>query len=538
MADINSVPLGQAGTGAAFILGQSQAANRLLDTIDNNQQIPYKQELYKAKRAKEIADDWNKNQLKVDGGLYWQPEFDKRYQDDLNEGIRLRQGGMNPYNYDVNDPKQVAAAQKFQLNRQGILADIDTRKAKEAAVTDQFKLLKADPAAFRPKSIEALNNYTKTPWNEAKKMEVPVLEKAFDREGEFYKIADPVVETDERVITKNGTRYTVKGKKMNEGATRKIGEAILANSLRGRNFIEDETGMSLDQVKSIPQGLDANLKDLKESYNGDPNMKAEFASKYGVTSLDQAMPIINQMAQQNAIVRKKYDNILDGYVQRAKAKVDPSNSVIPKEEDNWKEKLLFAHALNKKDEKTNPITIGNIEGYVPVIKQDGTKINEKSSNLFTQNFNNEKVTIKPSKVTDPLTGHSDINTEAFDMNVGSVSMVPVFNNLPNDDPRNGSELSYRQLEEILLGKHKSFKSNNITFKPFVYGTTTVKLDDGSSRVKGVSVPYDAVKGNKNVPTDNFDKTLQQFKEATSSPEFKSLTAKQRLDWLKQNFNLK
>lgn len=535
MADYNSVPLGQAGTGAAFVLGQSQAAKNLLDTIENNQQVPYKQHLYNLKRAKEIADDWNKNQLKVDGGLYWQPEFDKRYQDDLDSGIKLRQSGLNPYNYDVNDPKQVQAAQEYLLNRQGIISDIDTRKAKESAVADQFKLLKADPSAFRAKSIEALNNYTKLPFAEAKKMEVPVLEKAFDREGEFFKLADPVTNTDERIVKKPNGYFTVKGKVMDTDATRKIGETILNNSLRGKNFIEDETGLPIDQVKSIPSGFDANIKDLTDAYNGDPNIKADFASKYGVTNLDQAKPIINKMAQERAIAKKKYDNILDGYVQRANAKVDPTKSEMPffGYDEQERQRAAARRAAAKEEKVVPPITIGNIDGYVPTIKQDGTIVNEKSANIFTQNFNNEKVTIKPSKIFNPKTGHAEVNTEPFDINVGSVSMVPVFKGLGNDDPRNDSEMSYRILEETLSGKHPNFKSSNITFKPFVYGTRSV---DGEP--KGISVPYDAVKGNEHIKTENFDKTVKQFQDAVNSNEFKSLSAKERLEWLKQNFKLK
>lgn len=254
-----------------------------------------------------------------------------------------------------------------------------------------------------------------------------------------------------------------------------------------------------------------------------------------------------------AYLQKKYVDLYDQYGEEdatrqailleAKQRGQLSHQNDPKytydrDPGNWKEKLLFAHSLKGADKELPPVTIGNIEGFVPTIKQSGDIVKEKSSNLFTQNFNNEKVTIKPGKVTDPMTGHSEVNTEPFDINVGSVSMVPVFKDLANNDPRNGSELSYRQLEEILLGKHKSFKSGNVTFKPIVYGTRVVKNSDGNSITKGVSVSYDAVKGNKNVPTQNFDKTVQQFQEATNSKEFRSLSAKQRLDWIKQNFNLK
>jgi len=329
MADYNTVPLGQAGTGAAFVLGGSQAANKFIQDMDASQRALAQQELLKQQRAKQIAADWQKNQLKVDGGLYWQQDFDKRYQNDLDTGIKLRQAGVNPYNYDVNDPNQVQQAQDFLLNRQGIVSDIDTRKALEAKVGEQFKLLKSDPNAFRAQSVEALNNYINTPFEQAKRMEVPVLEKAFDKEGEFYKFADPVAGTVKRVERRPNGDFLIEGKEVDKTATRKIGEDILLNNPRGRTFIQDSTGLSVDELKQIPNTIETGLKNLTQSYEGDPTFREQIASQYGVTSLDQAKPILNQLAQEAYKKKKVYNDLLDSYVDRATAKVDTKLSETP-----------------------------------------------------------------------------------------------------------------------------------------------------------------------------------------------------------------
>lgn len=556
MAEYNSVPLGQAGTGAAFILPESQAANSLLETIDYNRQIEEQNRILRQQQAQQLAADWQKNRLKVEGGLYWQPEFEKRYENHLQKGIKLRQMGINPYRINPNDPNQVAIAQDYLLERQGIEADIAARKEREAAISEQMKALKSDPTAFRPKTVKAINDYINLPFSQAKGMQVPVLEKAFNREEELYKLADPITISEEKIVKeKDGKEYTVKSKVMDKGSTRSMAETILRNNSRGKNFIEDEIGVSIDEVTKYPDTLEDNLKLFTAAYEGDPKLRDQWAIQYGITSPEQAKPLIQQLATERYTQKKKYNTLLDDFEKRAAAKVDPTSSKIPyfgnrdqqlqeqaarrAEESARRERARFNWwNLHKDDDKkSGTVVIGNTASFTPVIKQSGKVELEPGAAIFSQNFNNESVTVRPSVVVDLKTGHAKKNSTPFDMKVGGAVMLPVFKNLKND-PRNDAEISLRQFEEILTGKHKTFKLGNITFKPFVQGTRTVKDDNGDIRAEGISVPYDAVKGNKNVPTEQFDKTVEQFNEAINSHEFRQLSAEQRLAWFKQQFNLK
>jgi hypothetical protein len=541
MADYNSVPLGQSGTGAAFVLGQSQAANQLLDTIDNNQKVQAQQQLFDKQQAQQIAKSYQDNLFKAKNGQLFSDELRDLTNKHINQGIEYKKQGWDIYNPDPNNPQQMQAYQQYVTDRNRLTNLYDTREAIEKPYLEQqSEISKAGAGIFDPESIAKQHDFvTKNRLQDilANSMQLPYVSKSFDPNSVISKVT-PSQYGDEYVL--GNKKYKTVKSLVPETTKSLINQ--WQNTLGAPEYIFKKTGgYSISDLKNMPNSREAIVQGLEEDWDGDRNFRSELAKPpYNIKEKNsiEFKKFVNEKADKDWNAKQIWDSEIESGLTQILPKVKRSESVLPMKEDNWKEKLDYANSLKKKDDVVNPVTIGNIESYVPTIRQDGSRVNEKGSNLFTQNFNNEKVTIKPSKVTDPLTGYSYINTEPFDMNVGSVSMVPVFKDLGNNDKRNGSELSFRQLEEILLGKHKSFKSNNITFNPKVYGTRTVTFSDGSIGTKGVEVPYDAVKGNKNVPTANFDKTFQQFKDATNSPEFKSLTAKQRLDWIKQNFNLK
>ena len=99
-------------------------------------------------------------------------------------------------------------------------------------------------------------------------------------------------------------------------------------------------------------------------------------------------------------------------------------------------------------------------------------------------------------------------------------------------------MSKQQLEDAISGKGK-LKLENISFKPIVYGQTESKdPNTNKTQFKPIAFPYDAVKGNPKIKTANFDKQQQQFEELINSNEFKSLSANDRYEFLKQTFNIK
>lgn len=349
----NSVPLGREGTGSAFILPKSQSVNRLLETIDYNDQVRQQQQALKYQQAQKVASDWQKNLLKADGGLYWQPEFNKRYQDHLQKGIELKKLGVNPYGTPRNEMENELVGD-YLLERQRLLQDTEARKKIEGAVGEQFKQLKTDPYSFRAKTIDELNKYTQMPFDEASRSQVPILQKAFDTEKEYFNLADAV--TTEKEYVNPEQTLKIRERVMDEPATRQVGENILLNNPRGRDFVEDKIGVSVDEVRGYPETIDANVELLTKGYNGDPEFRGKLATGFGITTKDQAKQYFQEVAKKRVEKKDQYNRLLGDFAKRAGAKVNPMRSELPYTEDD---RLRLAQANGvRADRRENRLPSG------------------------------------------------------------------------------------------------------------------------------------------------------------------------------------
>jgi len=324
MADINTVPLGQAGTGSAFVLGRSKAADSVIETIDYNRKIAQQNELLKQKQAQQTASDWEKNALKVDGGLYWQPEFKKRYQQHLQDGIELRQLGINPFNYNANDPVQSEAAQNYLLERQSILSDTDTRKATEANVADQFKAFRADPDAYEPESFQELNDYINKPYSQASKGMIPQLRKRFDPIKEIIPKLDPSTYQSSSIVGNN----KIEEKTVLEEPTKQNIETLFKSANGGERYLKQSTGLTISEAKKVKDTFDGNKEDLLKRYKGDKGMREAIARDYGITGEGQQLnDLLDQQAEQITLAKQKYNSVINQYYNIAKSKADPYRKV-------------------------------------------------------------------------------------------------------------------------------------------------------------------------------------------------------------------
>src|ERR1041385_3452879 len=109
MAENNTVPLGQAGTGAAFVLGRNTALDRYLQNQDYNAQVAQQDAILAQKQRQQqqqkANDDYIKNALDVKAGLVF-PDINERAKAVMEKGKEIYQRGINPWQpYTGNDPK-------------------------------------------------------------------------------------------------------------------------------------------------------------------------------------------------------------------------------------------------------------------------------------------------------------------------------------------------------------------------------------------------------------------------------------------------
>ncbi|HEY4194066.1 MAG TPA: hypothetical protein VGM63_00910, partial [Mucilaginibacter sp.] len=166
---------------------------------------------------------------------------------------------------------------------------------------------------------------------------------------------------------------------------------------------------------------------------------------------------------------------------------------------------------------------------------------EKGASLYGVNLPQVETIVKPAYVTDTRTGKTIKNTDPISVKVSQIQMVPVFKDLSDNDPRNGSEISARQLKQIVAGKHNFAGLKNVTFQPYAYGVSSVK---DKANLHTINTPikfsYDALKGSnvKKINTSTFDEATQGLKALQSNPKFRSMSPQDQLDFISQRYNLK
>lgn len=317
--DLNTVPLGQAGTGAAFVLGNSQAADQFAQTQARNQQYAYQNALRQQQEAAKKAALWQQNALKVEGGLYWKPEFDKMYQTHLEDGIKLRQSGINPYDYNPNDPNQSQKAQDYLLQRQGILKDSADRKATETQIAKRFNAITANPSKYEPEDIDALNEYINTPYSQAKNIPIPTLREAFNVDRDLVTKLDPVTFQTSKTV---GNTKIEENKMLVEPTKRNI-ETLIADTDTGKRWIKRQTGLTPSEAKNIPDSFESNKKRLMEEYKGNPDIRSQLAADFGITGEGQELDdLLNQQAMEDVRKKQAYNSVINQYTELARAKAN------------------------------------------------------------------------------------------------------------------------------------------------------------------------------------------------------------------------
>lgn len=583
---IDTVPLGQAGTGAAYILPSgSNAADRLLETIDYNQKVKAQNQQNKIAAARQMAESYRENAFKAKNGVLFNPELMALQQKHIQQGQEYAKQGFDVYNPNPNNASQMAAHDEYMADRAKLYNYQDVRDQLAKHLADQDALIsKAKPGTYDPKSIQALhdyyNNHTLSDIvNNG--LQAPSLQHAFDPTTVVNKL-DPVLSPDTTKLVRqpDGSIHKVSQTSFMPKETFKNAEVSFANAPGGNDYVQEQTGLTIPQARALPDDLATitklNDSTFKSTNNGRKALvQAGVVDSQGNLDNDKYQQLLQAKSQNDFANKQKYNSFINSVVDVARSRAKQKYSDLPdytyenqqlKRASAARERTRFNE--RNKDKATDTLQIGNQDSNVPVIKitmvngkvvpqiigyqknDDGTIDTEKpitvnsttekerGASLFSSNFDNQSITVTPSNYVDLKTGHSIKNTEPFNVQVGTIKMVPVMKGLDDKDSRNGAELSLRQLKEIVDGKHPDLKMSNIEFKPYVYGVRDVKDAKGHVVKEGVSIPVDAVRGNKKIPMQNFDKAASQFNELINAPEFKSMSAKERLNFLEQTFNIK
>jgi hypothetical protein len=540
------------GTGTApYILPEgSQAADRLLQTIDYNQKVQQYNQQQKLLQAQNMAKSYKDNQANATYGTLWQDELNGLFQKHLEQGQKYQQQGFDVYNPNPNVQSQVDASNQHMADRRNLYSLQDTRdQMQKEFLEDQNLLAKAPAGKYDPKSIQEqhdfiANHTLQDIYNNH--LQIPRIKEAFDPNKEILpKLNDAISMTGEQEYEHNGHRITTNLFKAKE--TKKNVEGLFMASPGGTDFVKQETGLTPDQAKIIPNSLDGVTKLNDAMFRSTPQGRAALV-QLGITSYDDPKynQLLQQKSQQDFLNKQKYDQFMGSYVDMARSRAkEVHKNVMDWEGLNYNLALRREKRLEEKETGGNAeVVYGNQESSVGVpftttTNKKGEPIspvtftqNEQGATLFSQNLPQTKMVVTPATVLD-LNGHAYKNRQPFEVTTGTVKMEPVFTN--TKDNREGAVMSKRQLDEAI----KTNNLNQISFSPMVYGVRPVK-DPKTNHVnyKPVAFPYDAIRGNSKIKTANFDKAQQDFQDLINSPDFKSLSAQDRLEFLTNYYHIK
>lgn len=184
----NTVPLGQIGTGSAYVLGPNMALQKWMGDIDQQRNMRMQADQHNASINRSNYNAFNQrlSQIKPSSGMY-RDDVNELISQHVNEGARLMSQGINPYSPDYTNPDAVKASQEF-IQREHLIETTqsllqDYAKAKDYAIKEYNK----NPESFDYDEYLNILNFEKN--NTIRdiiegRAELPYLKKAFNM-GDF-----------------------------------------------------------------------------------------------------------------------------------------------------------------------------------------------------------------------------------------------------------------------------------------------------------------------------------------------------------------
>lgn len=371
MAVYNSVPLGQSGTGAAFTLGESKAANQFISDQSKAQQLAYAQRVADQERVQNDAKLFQQNALKLKGGLLWQDDINKLSQEHINEGIGLMQNKINPFNIDYNNPDAVKKGSDYQIKRQGVIAKNDARNVLQTSALKTIDAIQKEPELYEPEDIKSYNQWLALPLDKAIETPPPPVRTKFNPLKELVPKLDAVTLQTSKVV--GNTRFDEK--KMLVEPTRQNVETLIGSDERAKRWIKQSTGLTPSEGANIPSTFAEARKDLMKQYDGNPSLRESIAKQYGITAKGPELDaLLNQEAQSNVAKKLAYNSVIDQYTQVAKAKADEFIKTNP---DYTYEKMQMARDRMDMAKRRESGAVGAGVPQEKQFKTDETTIGDK-----------------------------------------------------------------------------------------------------------------------------------------------------------------
>lgn len=319
MAKYNSVPLGQAGTGSAFILGQDTASTNFNRNLNAQRTVDEQRRLEAERKAQLLAKSYRDNLLAASDGKLFAKQLGELEQKHLAQGMQYRGQGFDIYNPDPNDKKQLDAANQYMGDRR----TIENLRAYRKGIEDNYKtnslnLSKGKVGEYNQQDVDAMNKFV----GEGNLLDyynsgatLPQLRKNFNLSESLKGIKAPTFEKQE---TKNGVISDIKYIDKEDAENTVLG--VLGNTIGGQEELARVTqGLPINEVRRLPNKLEDIKKTILQDANGDPNLKTALAEnqvKIGTPAFDKWA---DKEAKRLYDIKKNFNSLLEGGVSQISA---------------------------------------------------------------------------------------------------------------------------------------------------------------------------------------------------------------------------
>lgn len=334
--DINTVPQGNAGTGAAYLLGPNTALNQWMGSVHHAGQVRQQ------RRAEQRANnaDFRKNQLNITPGKLFNKELQELVGAHVQQGAEAMAKGINPYNPNWNDPQQAEFAEQYQqseLRIKSLAAQVEEMSKQQKDAIQAFAKSESD---YDPDDFQKILDFDKNHTLDeiaSGEVDLPVLGKSFNMANDIVKPLG-VMQTSEKRIerTANGD-FTVD---VVEADIPRIADAVRTSFMSGpgaNKLIKDLRAAGFENAR--PDGLlgttdEAEIRkaldnEFRSPTDNNPVTELMAEGKIPAVGSPEYKKFLDDSVRQQLKAEKVADNLINEGVRLAAAKVNPKYSEMP-----------------------------------------------------------------------------------------------------------------------------------------------------------------------------------------------------------------
>lgn len=327
MAENNTVPLGQAGTGAAVILGEDNASQQFNRNLGQYNKMRQQLQAAEQQKAQQIAKSYRDNMLAAGDGKLFAKQLGDIEQKHLKQGMDYRAQGWDIYRPNPNDPKQMQAHEQYMSDRR----TIENLRNYAKGIEGKFKTIndaiaKGRAGEYKQSDIDAMHNFINgTDLLEAYNSgaDLPSVNKNFDLSKALTGVQAP---TSQNKYIKNGMVIDETVIDLPKAESKVI--SAIMNSNGGEEYLMEITGgVPINEVKSLPKTKEAIRKRREADYDGIPQLREALAIqqiKKGNAAYEQWL---DEDSDRLYNARKGFDEVIKNGVDRTSGGV--KRSVTP-----------------------------------------------------------------------------------------------------------------------------------------------------------------------------------------------------------------